>query len=61
MKYEPTRQPNFIAIKGTGQRVDIGLMGDGEFLEFSREQSIALWNHYKERRAKLEESAATVA
>ena len=50
MEFEATRPPNFIKIEGSGLRISIGLMSEDEFKKFSKKQSIALREHYLERK-----------
>jgi hypothetical protein len=53
MQFDTTKPPNFIYIKGTDTRVDIGMMSEDEFEIFKYEMTVRLTTHYLERRARM--------
>ena len=54
MEFDTTRPPNFIAIKGCEQRVDIGMLSEKEFDRFAESMAVSLRVHWGKRRAQIE-------
>jgi len=56
MEFEATRPPNFIKIRGTETRVDIGALDEKEFYDFSRAMTDQLALHWQKRKEMIKDN-----